>query len=248
MRSTHWRLEHRCRWRRLAGAGQGRRIDQQPVARGHDRARRRWSPKSRGRTPRHSSSLRPSDGFIAGADIKEFVGIRTPDQAYELIRQGQQVLDKLEALPCPNGRGHQRLRAGRRTGSRPRLSLSRARRRSGRDARLPRSAARRAPGIRRHRARRATGRPDRGDGPDAHRPVDPAETGARDGPGRSARAGRAARQDGEAGRAQRTARSQPEARCIACSMRGWCDRFSPARCARRSHGARGPTTTLPHTR
>jgi 3-hydroxyacyl-CoA dehydrogenase / enoyl-CoA hydratase / 3-hydroxybutyryl-CoA epimerase len=40
-------------------------------------------------------------GFIAGADIKEFVGIRTPDEAYELIRQGQQVLDKLEALPCP---------------------------------------------------------------------------------------------------------------------------------------------------
>jgi 3-hydroxyacyl-CoA dehydrogenase/enoyl-CoA hydratase/3-hydroxybutyryl-CoA epimerase len=40
-------------------------------------------------------------GFIAGADIKEFVGIRTPDQAYELIRQGQQVLDKLEALTCP---------------------------------------------------------------------------------------------------------------------------------------------------
>ncbi len=40
-------------------------------------------------------------GFIAGADIKEFVGIRTPDQAYELIRQGQLVLDKLAALPCP---------------------------------------------------------------------------------------------------------------------------------------------------
>jgi 3-hydroxyacyl-CoA dehydrogenase / enoyl-CoA hydratase / 3-hydroxybutyryl-CoA epimerase len=40
-------------------------------------------------------------GFIAGADIKEFVGIRTPDQAYDLIRQGQQVLDKLAALPCP---------------------------------------------------------------------------------------------------------------------------------------------------
>jgi 3-hydroxyacyl-CoA dehydrogenase / enoyl-CoA hydratase / 3-hydroxybutyryl-CoA epimerase len=40
-------------------------------------------------------------GFIAGADIKEFVGIRTPDQAYELIRQGQQVLDKLAALTCP---------------------------------------------------------------------------------------------------------------------------------------------------
>jgi 3-hydroxyacyl-CoA dehydrogenase/enoyl-CoA hydratase/3-hydroxybutyryl-CoA epimerase len=40
-------------------------------------------------------------GFIAGADIKEFVGIRTPDQAYELIRRGQEVLDQLAALSCP---------------------------------------------------------------------------------------------------------------------------------------------------
>jgi 3-hydroxyacyl-CoA dehydrogenase / enoyl-CoA hydratase / 3-hydroxybutyryl-CoA epimerase len=40
-------------------------------------------------------------GFIAGADIKEFVGIRTPDQAYELIRGGQEVLDQLAGLACP---------------------------------------------------------------------------------------------------------------------------------------------------
>jgi 3-hydroxyacyl-CoA dehydrogenase / enoyl-CoA hydratase / 3-hydroxybutyryl-CoA epimerase len=40
-------------------------------------------------------------GFIAGADIKEFVGIRTPDQAYELIRRGQEVLDQIAALACP---------------------------------------------------------------------------------------------------------------------------------------------------
>jgi 3-hydroxyacyl-CoA dehydrogenase/enoyl-CoA hydratase/3-hydroxybutyryl-CoA epimerase len=39
-------------------------------------------------------------GFIAGADIKEFVGIETPAQAYELIREGQRVLDRLEALDC----------------------------------------------------------------------------------------------------------------------------------------------------
>ena len=39
-------------------------------------------------------------GFIAGADIKEFVDIRTPDEAYEMIRQGQQVLDRLASLPC----------------------------------------------------------------------------------------------------------------------------------------------------
>ncbi len=40
-------------------------------------------------------------GFIAGADIKEFTGLKTTDDAYKLIRGGQQVLDKLESLPCP---------------------------------------------------------------------------------------------------------------------------------------------------
>lgn len=39
-------------------------------------------------------------GFIAGADINEFVGIETPAQAYGLIREGQRVLDRLEALKC----------------------------------------------------------------------------------------------------------------------------------------------------
>lgn len=42
-----------------------------------------------------------ANGFIAGADIKEFVGIQNPEQAYEAIRQGQGVLDRLERLPCP---------------------------------------------------------------------------------------------------------------------------------------------------
>lgn len=41
------------------------------------------------------------NGFIAGADIKEFVGIQNPAQAYDMIRQGQQVLERLAALPCP---------------------------------------------------------------------------------------------------------------------------------------------------
>jgi 3-hydroxyacyl-CoA dehydrogenase/enoyl-CoA hydratase/3-hydroxybutyryl-CoA epimerase len=45
-------------------------------------------------------SAKPS-GFVAGADIKEFIGLRTPEQAYELIRTGQRVMDRLEALPCP---------------------------------------------------------------------------------------------------------------------------------------------------
>jgi 3-hydroxyacyl-CoA dehydrogenase/enoyl-CoA hydratase/3-hydroxybutyryl-CoA epimerase len=41
-------------------------------------------------------------GFIAGADIKEFTALQTEQQAYELIRRGQQVLDRLEALPFPS--------------------------------------------------------------------------------------------------------------------------------------------------
>jgi 3-hydroxyacyl-CoA dehydrogenase / enoyl-CoA hydratase / 3-hydroxybutyryl-CoA epimerase len=40
------------------------------------------------------------NGFIAGADIKGFVGIRSPEAAYRMIRQGQQVVDKLAALRC----------------------------------------------------------------------------------------------------------------------------------------------------
>lgn len=41
-----------------------------------------------------------SNGFVAGADIKEFVGIQSPEQAFDIIRQGQQVLDRIAALRC----------------------------------------------------------------------------------------------------------------------------------------------------
>jgi len=40
-------------------------------------------------------------GFIAGADINEFTAIASAEDGYGLIRAGQQVLDHLEALPCP---------------------------------------------------------------------------------------------------------------------------------------------------
>ena len=43
-----------------------------------------------------------TNGFIAGADIKEFLLIRDPAQAYELVRAGQAVLQKIEDLPCPS--------------------------------------------------------------------------------------------------------------------------------------------------
>ena len=39
-------------------------------------------------------------GFIAGADIKEFVGLRTADEAFQMIRSGQMLMDRFAALPC----------------------------------------------------------------------------------------------------------------------------------------------------
>ena len=41
-------------------------------------------------------------GFIAGADIKEFAAIGSPERGYELVRAGQAVLQQVENLPCPS--------------------------------------------------------------------------------------------------------------------------------------------------
>ena len=41
-------------------------------------------------------------GFVAGADIKEFTGVANEASGYQLIRPGQQVFERLEALRCPS--------------------------------------------------------------------------------------------------------------------------------------------------
>ncbi|MEX1267306.1 MAG: 3-hydroxyacyl-CoA dehydrogenase NAD-binding domain-containing protein, partial [Woeseia sp.] len=41
------------------------------------------------------------NGFVMGADINEFRKISNPDEAYDLIRLGQQVLDRVADLSCP---------------------------------------------------------------------------------------------------------------------------------------------------
>jgi 3-hydroxyacyl-CoA dehydrogenase/enoyl-CoA hydratase/3-hydroxybutyryl-CoA epimerase len=43
-----------------------------------------------------------ANGFVAGADIKEFLKVRTPEEGFELVRAGQSVLQRLEDLPCPS--------------------------------------------------------------------------------------------------------------------------------------------------
>src|SRR3990167_8600097 len=40
-------------------------------------------------------------GFVAGADISQFTHLKDSEEAFDLIRQAQLVLDKLEALPMP---------------------------------------------------------------------------------------------------------------------------------------------------
>ncbi len=42
-----------------------------------------------------------ANGFIAGADIKEFRGLHSVETAYALVSAGQRVLGRLEALHCP---------------------------------------------------------------------------------------------------------------------------------------------------
>src|SRR6187397_736093 len=46
-------------------------------------------------------SAKPS-GFVAGADVKEFVALESVEQGVELVRSAQAVLARIEALPCPS--------------------------------------------------------------------------------------------------------------------------------------------------
>jgi 3-hydroxyacyl-CoA dehydrogenase/enoyl-CoA hydratase/3-hydroxybutyryl-CoA epimerase len=43
-----------------------------------------------------------SSGFIAGADVKEFVELKSVEQGVEMVRSAQGVLARIEALPCPS--------------------------------------------------------------------------------------------------------------------------------------------------
>jgi len=43
-----------------------------------------------------------SGGFIAGADVKEFVELKSVEQGVQMVRSAQGVLARIEALPCPS--------------------------------------------------------------------------------------------------------------------------------------------------
>jgi 3-hydroxyacyl-CoA dehydrogenase/enoyl-CoA hydratase/3-hydroxybutyryl-CoA epimerase len=42
-----------------------------------------------------------ASGFIAGADVKEFVQLESETQAVEMVQAAHRILDHLESLPCP---------------------------------------------------------------------------------------------------------------------------------------------------
>jgi len=42
-----------------------------------------------------------ANGFVAGADVSEFRGLRDPGAVEQLVRRGHAILDRLEALPYP---------------------------------------------------------------------------------------------------------------------------------------------------
>ena len=42
-----------------------------------------------------------ASGFIAGADIKEFLLLKSESEAFEMVRAGQRIYSRIEALRCP---------------------------------------------------------------------------------------------------------------------------------------------------
>src|SRR5688572_19039100 len=42
-----------------------------------------------------------ASGFIAGADVREFVQLTSAEQGFELVRSAQRTFDAIEGLPCP---------------------------------------------------------------------------------------------------------------------------------------------------
>lgn len=55
------------------------------------------------RTPPKGLVIRSGkrSGFVAGADINEFTALGSVDEALVMIRRGQGLCDRIEALPCP---------------------------------------------------------------------------------------------------------------------------------------------------
>ncbi|MGH8244146.1 MAG: enoyl-CoA hydratase-related protein, partial [Steroidobacteraceae bacterium] len=99
--SEHWRLEtdaDRIAWLDFDLAGSGTNtLGSVPMRELNDRLAEIEAAKPRVLVVRSAKE----GGFVAGADITEFSGLTDLEQAYRLARTGQQVFDRLAALPMP---------------------------------------------------------------------------------------------------------------------------------------------------
>src|SRR5262245_30981103 len=97
----HWRLEtdaERVAWLTFdLQGGSANTLGSAPMRELNDRLADIEAAKPRGVVIRSAKD----SGFVAGADITEFSGLTDEEQAYRLVRTGQEVFDRLEALPMP---------------------------------------------------------------------------------------------------------------------------------------------------
>ena len=98
---AHWRLEtdaDRVAWLTIDVQGAGANTLGSEVMRQlNDRLAEVEAAKPKALVIRSAKD----SGFIAGADISEFTGLTDLEPAYRLVRTGQQVFDRIEALPVP---------------------------------------------------------------------------------------------------------------------------------------------------
>ena len=99
--SQHWRLEtdaERIAWLTFDLAGSSTNtLGSAPMRELNDRIAEIEATAPRAVILRSAKD----NGFIAGADITEFSSLTDLEQAYRLVRTGQQVFDRLAALPMP---------------------------------------------------------------------------------------------------------------------------------------------------
>lgn len=101
MTTTHWRLDREndgIAWLRIDKADSGVNVLSRPVL---EELAAVLEPFAKDPPRGLIVYSGKSSGFIMGADINEFTKIADPDEAYRLIRLGQQVFERLEALRCP---------------------------------------------------------------------------------------------------------------------------------------------------
>ena len=123
--STHWRLEEdedQILWLCLDKADSSTNVLSKEVLEELEAVVDQLSSKNAPGLIIHSAK---KNGFLAGADITEFTELKTTDAAFDKLRYGQTVFNKIEKPALSYRRADSRLLFGWRNGAGPGLHLSR---------------------------------------------------------------------------------------------------------------------------